>query len=44
LKVEEGHYRYIAVRSSSVLTPREIRTRLHRAGCSSPAPASTVSH
>lgn len=44
LKVEEGHYRYIAVRSSSVLTPPEIRTRLHRAGCSSSAPASTVSH
>jgi hypothetical protein len=44
LKVAEGHYRYIAVRSSSVLTPSEIRTRLNRAGCSSSVPASTVSH
>ena len=30
LKVDEGHYRYIAVRSASTLTPPEIRNRLRK--------------
>ena len=39
LKVSEGHYRYIAVRSASTLTPPEIRTRLRQVGTPSPVPA-----
>lgn len=40
LKVADGHYRYIAVRSASTLTPPEIRTRLHQVGKPAPVPAS----
>ena len=39
LKVADGRYRYIAIRSSSKLTPPEIRTRLSKAG----APSHTIS-
>lgn len=39
LKVAEGHYRYIAVRSSSTLTPPEIRNRLRKVGAPCPVPA-----
>ena len=39
LKVADGHYRYIAVRSASTLTPPEIRTRLRQVGTPSPVPA-----
>jgi len=37
LKLADGHYRYIAVRSASPLTPPEIRTRLRTAVALSPA-------
>ncbi len=39
LKVADGHYRYIAVRSASTLTPPEIRTRLRQVGSPSPVSA-----
>jgi len=44
LKVADGHYRYIAVRSSSALTPHEIRTRLRKAGSGTTVPSTTASH
>lgn len=44
LKVDEGHYRYIAVRSSSTLAPPEIRTRLRTAGISTNVPVSGTQH
>ncbi len=34
LKVADGHYRYIAIRSSSKLTPPEIRARLRKTNTS----------
>lgn len=39
LKVADGHYRYLAVRSANTLTPPEIRTRLRQVGTPSPVPA-----
>ena len=39
LKVADGHYRYIAVRSANTLTAPEIRTRLRQFGTPSPVPA-----
>ncbi len=39
LKVGDAHYRYIAVRSASTLTPPEIRSRLRQVGTPSPVPA-----
>lgn len=44
LKVADGHYRYIAVRSSNRLTPDEVRTRI-RTSCNGTAiPATPVAH
>lgn len=44
LKVALGHYRYIAVRSSSVLTPPEIRTRLRKANHGATVATTPTSH
>jgi hypothetical protein len=38
LKVDEGHYRYIAVRSASTLTPPEIRNRLRKSAVNTATP------
>ena len=38
VRVADCHYRYIAVRSASTLTPAEIRNRLRPGGVSSAAP------
>ena len=38
LKVDEGHYRYIAVRSASTLTPPEIRNRLRKSAANTATP------
>ena len=39
LKVADGHYRYLAVRSANTFSPPEIRTRLRQVGTPSPVPA-----
>lgn len=44
LKVAEGHYRYIAVRSSNALTPPDIRDRLRNAVSGASVPAPCASH
>jgi hypothetical protein len=38
LRVDEGHYRYIAVRSASTLTPPEIRNRLRKSAVNTATP------
>ena len=44
LKVSDGHYRYIAVRSSSALTPPEIRIRLRQPVNDAVAPIPCTAH
>lgn len=44
LKVADGHYRYIAVRSKCALTPSEIRNRLRKPGVASAVSTTPASH
>ena len=44
LKVADGHYRYIAIRSSSKLTPPEIRTRLRKTNASTAVETPETTH
>ena len=44
LKVADGHYRYIAIRSSSKLTPPEIRARLRKTNASTTAETPETTH
>ena len=44
LKVADGHYRYIAIRSSSKLTPPEIRARLRKTNASTAVETPETTH
>jgi hypothetical protein len=44
LKVADGHYRYIAIRSSSKLTPPEIRARLRKTNASTTVETPETTH
>lgn len=44
IKVADGHYRYVAVRSSNRLTPAEVRTRLRKSCNGTATPATPVAH
>jgi hypothetical protein len=44
LKVADGHYRYIAIRSSSKLTPPEIRARLRKTNASATVETPEITH
>ena len=43
-RVSDHHYRYLAVRSGSTLTPPEIRTRLRKSGSTSTAALNPTTH
>ncbi len=44
LKVADGHYRYIAIRSGSKLTPPEIRARLRKTNTSTAVETPETTH
>jgi hypothetical protein len=44
LKLADGNYRYIAIRSGSKLTPPEIRNRIRKAGTPNPVATPETTH